>query len=103
MLLTGFVSAGFTVPFVSLLFTLSFMPSAVNRKNRQAEESEKKNEYNNINIYSECLQCSALKKQSHNVTVPRFGEAMNSSTSSSSSESSMRGVKAYLSALKYID
>lgn len=35
MLLTGFVSAGFTVPFVSFLVALNFIPSAANKKRKK--------------------------------------------------------------------
>lgn len=35
VILTGFVSAGFTMPFVSDLVALNFMPSAVNKKERK--------------------------------------------------------------------
>lgn len=43
VLLTGLFSAGFTVPFVSLLDALNFMPSAVKRKGGEKKHSRKIN------------------------------------------------------------
>lgn len=56
VLLTGFVSAGFTVPFVSLLDVLNFMPSAANNKMflKKHRKMRRKKEYKNIDTLNVC-------------------------------------------------
>lgn len=103
VLLTWCVSGAFTVPFVSFLFALNLMPSAVNLNmntlidafviyKTQKREKRKRNSFTHKKMSASLWIKITLM---YNVTVPRFAEAMNSSISSSS-ESSMRGVKAYL-------